>query len=107
MLLKVDNVDKWSVNGVCKNFVKNYLIFIQIYTNLSFHIYKFFGPKKHFPRKLETGNFFKANMQRCNPKLCYKLINYKNYFKICNFIFYLEIFGQQLRSWASIDGVMY
>jgi len=49
MLLKVDNVDKWGVNGVCKNFVKNYLIFIQIYTNLSFHIYKFFGPKKISP----------------------------------------------------------
>ena len=108
MLFKVDNVDKWGVNGVCKNFVKNYLIFIQIYTNLSFHIYKFFGPKKIALVFLKMrAIFFKANMQRCNPKLCYKLINYKNYFKICNLIFNLEIFGQHLRSWALLDEGMY
>ena len=68
----------------------------------------FSGHKKNSPLFFENEeNFFEANMQRCNPKLCYKLINYKNYFKICNFMFNLEIFGQQLRSWASIDGVMY
>ena len=54
MLLKCDNVDKWSVNGVCKNFVKNYFIFIQIYTNLSFHATKKNWAKKKSHAKIET-----------------------------------------------------
>ena len=48
MLLKVDHVDKWGVNGVCKNFVKNYLIFIQIYIQICLFIFSNFSGLKFF-----------------------------------------------------------